>query len=78
MSVKAGLTSSNVSELRNIKDTCQKLVPAAQAFAKVSVDAGGTGGSAGWDGLSATATQTSSEVDDVLNADYGNGVQRRY
>ncbi len=70
---KAGLSSSNVSELRNIKDTCAKIVPTAQAFAKVSADAGGGGGSAGWDALAADAGRTSSQVDDVLNADYGNG-----
>ena len=68
---KAGLTQSNVSELRTIKDTCQKIGPAAEAFAKSSADAGG--GAAAWDTLSADAGRTASQVDDVLGADYGSG-----
>ncbi len=73
---KAGLSSSNVSELRNVQDTCGKIGPAAQAFAKVSADAGGDGGSAGWDAVVADATRTGSQAGDALNTDYGNGVSR--
>ena len=73
---KAGLTQANVTELKQIQATCQKIGPAADAFAKVSADTGGAGGSAGWDQLSAEATRTNSEAGDVLNANYGNGMRR--
>ncbi len=76
---KAGLTQRNVQELNDVESTCQKVVPAADGFAKAAVaaDAPGRGGNAAvWDALSAEATRVAALAQDVLSADYGNGLKR--
>ena len=80
--LKVGLTSRNVSELKDIQNTCQQIGPAADAFAKaVAQDApaagdGGAGAVAGvagdWEAVTSQAKQVSSDAQAVLTADYGN------
>ncbi len=65
---KVGLTQQNQSELKDMIAVTQKVAPVAQAFAKATVDDGGTAGT--WDTLTADATRIGQKANDVLTADY--------
>jgi hypothetical protein len=70
---KAGLTSSNTSDLQSIQSTANQIGPAADAFAKATADAQSAGGAGGWDAVTAEAARVAAAAGDVLNADYGKG-----